>query len=113
MAWTSLKKGGASLYVAYGKTFTNNLFGYDARFRSEPSFEISLDLNQNLRTRNKTTNTYIDARDLADGDIDQLKLVQIVDDGLLGGRHLFRVKPEPDDPGSSLYLRVLSRLPAS
>lgn len=136
MAWISLKKGGASLHVAYAHTFTNNLYAYDAKFRAVPSFEISLDLNPNLRTRNKTTNTYIDARDLADGEINELELLQIDDEGLLdklaaaiqstgrspadwtltvelGEQHSFRVKPESDASGRTLYLRVLSRVPQS
>jgi len=133
MTWKKLKKSGVSLHVEYGETFANDLYGYDAKFRTGPPFEISLDLNRNLRTRNKTTNTYVDAQELADGDINQLKLVQIIDEGLfgrlaseiqatggssavwtlaieLGGRHIFQVKPERDDPGETLYLHVLPRL---
>jgi len=131
MSWTSLRKGGTLLYIAYGKTYTNNLFGHDVRVRTEPSLEFSLDLNRNLRTRNKSENSYYDARELADGRVEGLKLVQLTDDYIierlrrvlaharevprewnliieLEGRHAFRVRPEPDATGRSLFLRVVS-----
>jgi len=39
-----------------------------------------MDLNGNLRSRTKQDNSYLDARDLASGGIDELALVQINDD---------------------------------
>lgn len=83
MNWTSLKKGPASLHVAYAGTFTNNLHGHETRIRTQPCVEISFDLNPNLRTRNKSANSYVDARELADGEIASLKEVQIVDDSIV------------------------------
>ena len=129
MSWLSLKKGGFSLHVAYAGTYTNNLYGYDARVRIRPTVEISLDLNRNLRTKNKSENGYIDARELADGEIDQLEVVQICDErvidrlagavemadnpasewGLtieLEGQHKFRVRPDADR-SDSVFLRVI------
>ena len=129
MSWLSLKRGGSSLHVAYADTYTNNLYGYDARVRIRPTVEISLDLNRNLRTKNKSENGYIDARELADGEIDQLEVVQICDErvkdrlaeavemadnpasewGLtieLEGQHKFRVWPDADR-SDSVFLRVI------
>ena len=65
--WTTLRKGGTHLYLEYGHTFTKNLFGYDSKICTGHDAEIQLDLTPNLRTKNKQSNEYIDARDLADG----------------------------------------------
>lgn len=131
MPWTLLRKGGTPLHIAYGKTYTNNLYGHDVRVRTGPSLEFSLDLNRNLRTRNKSENSYYDARELADGRVEVLKLVQLTDNYIikrfrrvlaharevprewnliieLEGRHAFRVRPERDATGRSLFLRVVS-----
>jgi len=129
MSWTSLKKGPASLHVAYAGTYANYLCGHKTRVRTQPGVEISFDLNPNLRARNKSENSYVDARDLADGEIDSLESVQIVDDyivdrlqsviGLihnvpnnwilsieLEGPHSFKVRPT-FQPGS-VFLSVVS-----
>jgi len=131
MPWTLLRKGGTLLHIAYGKTYTNNLYGHDVRVRTGPSLEFSLDLNPNLRTRNKSENSYYDARELADGHVEGLKLLQLTDDYIiqrlrrvlaharevprewnliieLEGPHAFRVRPERDATGTSLFLRVVS-----
>ncbi len=128
--WRSLRKGGTLLYVEYGSTYTNHLYGHDCRVRVEPKFEVSLDLGKNLRTRNTSTNQYSDAKSLASGDIERLKTVQISDaqiiDGLsaaakripappdewtltieLQGQRSFRVQPQLDSSGTSLFLRVI------
>lgn len=77
--WTTVRKGSDHLYIAYGHTFTNNLFGHNLQFRTEPEFELRFDLSPSLRSRNKQSNAYIDARELADGEIAQLELVQFDD----------------------------------
>ncbi len=128
MDWTTLNKGGTHLHIAYGHTHTNNLYAYEVRVRTRPSVELSLDLNGNLRTRNKEENTYYDARELAQGKIAELKLVQLDDERTvkhlgralkrlprapsewtlviqLEGRHSFRVRPKLRD--RSLFLHVL------
>jgi len=110
--------------------YTNNLYGYDSRVRVDSKFEVFLNLGRNLRTRNTSTNQYLDARSLADGDIERLKMIQISDaqiiDGLsaalkriaappdewaliieLRGQHSFRVRPQLDSSGTSLFLRVI------
>lgn len=130
MGWTSLRKGGTILHVAYGETYSNNLYGYEVRLRTEPSLELVIDLNPNLRTRNKSVNTCVDARELADGDIQRLKLVQLTDDYILKrlrrvlararsvrdgwilvleleGNHAFRVRPRYDAASRSLFLHVV------
>lgn len=126
-------KGSTLLYLEYGHTFSNNIFGHNSRIWSEgPAVEIRLDLNPNLRGRSKETGTFLDARELADGGIAQLKLVDITDQRLfeqlgrllksledrplswwltleLEGDRRFEVLPEVqgDGVGQSLVLRVV------
>jgi len=131
MHWTLLRKGGTPLHIAYGATFTNNLYGHQVRVCTEPSLELALDLNPNLRTRNKSENSYCDARELADGGIAGLKLVQLLDEYIikrlgrvlgdarnvprewtliieLEGCHAFRVRPKCDPTRGSLFMHVVS-----
>jgi hypothetical protein len=123
--WRILRKGPASLHIAYAGTFTNNLRSHNTRFRAQPSSEISLDLNPNLRSQNKSTNSYIDAKELADGQIGSLELVQIDDDRIvqglgdalndlnwkltieLGGTHSFTDQPKLEN--GSLFLDITSK----
>ena len=65
--WTMVRKGGTGVHLSYGHTFTNNLYAYSTQIRDEPELEIRVDLTPNLKKRNKQTNTYMDARELADG----------------------------------------------
>jgi hypothetical protein len=126
--WRSLKKGSVGIHISYGDTFTNSLSATDFQLRISPRFEISFDLNKNLRTKNKQNFSYIDARHLADGEIAQLKMVQINDSRILDrimesykfagkprewylmihleGERSFRVHPEKN--GSALFLRVIT-----
>jgi hypothetical protein len=130
-SWTTVRRGSINLHIAYSCTSTNNLFAYNLQFRTEPEFEIRLDLAPNLRSRNKQTSTYHDARELANGAIAQVKLVQLDDRKALDlfasaisrmpqrpetwklTLHLdrdwsFTVRPEPSDPAGSesLFLYV-------
>jgi hypothetical protein len=43
VSWRVLRKGPASVHIAYAGTFTNNLRSYNTRIRTQPSIEISLD----------------------------------------------------------------------
>jgi len=74
-----------SVHIAYAGTFTNNVRSYNTRVRTQPSIEISLDLNPNLRSQNKSTNSYVDARQLANGQIGRLEFVQIDDERIVLG----------------------------
>lgn len=131
--WMTVRKGyDASVYLAFARTFSNNIFAYNTRLRDEPELEIRVDLNPNLRGRSKDTNTYLDATELADGDIEQLTLYQTEDEMLikaldrtlsrlggspdtwrltleLKGDHSFLVKPEVRTSGAlvSLFLNVV------
>ncbi len=130
MVWVNLRKGGTHLHISYGETHTNHLSARDVRVRTAPSLEISLDLSHNLRVRNKRRSSYYDARDLADGKIERLKILEIHDkhviEGLrwalkhvsplppewtlnveLEGPHTFNVRPELGPSKASLVLRVL------
>ena len=132
MYWRSLKRGGASLHIAYGKTYTNNLSAFNARVRTHSGCELALDLNPNLRVRNRSSNTYCDARELADRGIAQLSRIGIDDDQIidrlrqapdsvklmeriwkltieLSGNHSFRVRPQLD-AHNSLLLDVVHDL---
>lgn len=131
MQWRTLRKSAVSLFVEYGNTFSNNLWAYNLRARLNPQLEISADLNPNLRSRNRQENGYLDARELADGRISELKTFQVTDEyamenlrkflrgrddipGVwclrieLEGEHVFDVEPEYYQPTSSLILRVIS-----
>ena len=77
--WKNIRKGGISLHLEYGGTFTNNLSAKDFRARGGDIPEIEFSLDHALRTHNKQVNSYLDARQLADGDINKLELIQIVD----------------------------------
>jgi len=81
--WISLMKGRINLYVEYGYTHTGNLFADNICLKTSPRMELILDLNHNLRKRNKNSNTYIDAREMERGEIHNLKLVQISDNHIL------------------------------
>ncbi len=127
--WLSLKKGPVGIHIACAQTFTDNMSASDFQTRISTTFEISLDLNGNLRTKNKLDFSYIDARDLAEGRIDELKLVQISDKQILrlieqrleawgkksrvwllrihlDGEHLFRVQPKVKERGSGQWLSL-------
>ena len=128
-SWLTLKKGPVGIHLAYDQTFTNNLSASDFQTRISNTFEISLDLNKNLQTKNKLKFSYIDAQQLAEGMIDKLKLIQIFDQQIIGllaervkawgmkstvwllrvhlnGEHLFRVKAESREAGSGEYLSL-------
>ena len=124
VVWRILRKGPASLHIAYAGTFTNNLRSHNTRFRAQPSTEISLDLNPNLRSQNKSTNSYVDARELADGQIRSLEFVQIDDERIvrglgdalddlsnnwiltieLDGTHSFTARPKLENGSLFLYI---------
>jgi hypothetical protein len=126
-----LKKGPIHIYLEYGNTHTGKLSAYDIHLRTSPRFELILDLNKNLRKRNKNSYTFIDANDLACGDIKNLKLVHLFDNYVLkrlmdtiqsmdkipdkwnlkinlNGEHNFIIEPElkGTDSGHSLLLKV-------
>lgn len=107
---------------------TTDLFAEQLRVRNDDGPEIAIDLNKNLRTRNKQENTYADAKSLA-ADFGQLRSVQLSDGDLVdeivrllrsgaktaewklcveldGHSHVCRVRPERR--GDSLFLRVVT-----
>lgn len=62
----SLRKTAAHVHITYGGTFTNSLFGDNFTLETKAdTLALAIDLSRNLRTRNKSTNSYIDAVDLA------------------------------------------------
>lgn len=113
------------VHVSYGGTFSNNLYADSFEAILEPEFGISLDLGRNLRTKNKQENSYEDAKNLAEGEIGRLELLQIMEERTirdlieaapqpvpetwvleiqLPGTHTFQVSPEIK--GADLFLRV-------
>lgn len=127
MGWTSLRKAGTRLLLAYGERDTRRIIGYGARIRRAPVPELSFDLNPNLRVWNMLGRRYLDARDLAGGGIACLDFVEIADERILRiladfrtggdgtptewtltlelkGQHAFTVQPEWDE---SLVLHVV------
>jgi hypothetical protein len=130
MSWSVLRKRGTLLHIKYGLTFSNNLYGYRVSVRTEPSLEMLIDLNPNLRTRIKSTNSYYDASELAEGEIMWPTVVQLTDEHIinrlrsilssistipnewvltveLNGYHDFRIRPELSTRSGSLFLRVV------
>ena len=132
--WQTLRKTGTGLYVAYANTHSGNLSAKNTRLRTDPHIELALDLSGNLRTRNTDVNSYRDARELADGGIKRLELVQIDDERIIGrigerlallrdpprtwiltieleGSYSFPVRPEASKLGNqtSLFLYVESK----
>jgi hypothetical protein len=116
MYWDPVRKTSTIVHVSYDHT-TATLFAEDIRVRPDDPFDISIDLGKNLRTRHKGVGTYLDARDLADGEIATLQSVRIDDDQVyerierhvgcldsvpkiwrlhieLEGSHWFNVRPE-------------------
>ena len=93
--WISLRKSGCLVYISWANTFSGNLWARDFQLKTSPEFELSFDLNTNLSSRNKETNSYLDARELADGEIKNLNLVQIDEDQVVEGisRALQRLEP--------------------
>ncbi|HXM71129.1 MAG TPA: hypothetical protein VN970_08345 [Thermoanaerobaculia bacterium] len=83
--WITLRKGGTHLYLEYGSSFTNNLLCHNVQVRIGHDVDIRLTLTPNLRTRNKQSSDYIDARDLADGAIAYLTLLQLEDAKIVKG----------------------------
>jgi hypothetical protein len=129
--WCPIRKTTSIISVEYGHAHAT-LFATDVHVQEGPPFAIRLDLEKNLRTRHTETSTYLDAAELARGEIFRLKLVELDDDhvieGLsrslqhaentegpwrlvlyLRGRHEFTVKPEFQKTGGhrSLALRVI------
>jgi hypothetical protein len=111
----SLRKGVTHINVQHGHS-DSALFATDAKFVEGPPIAIMLDLETNLRTRSKTSGTYIDAKKLAE-EIDTLKRLEVHDGGIvdrlrhhlqytkdqktpwqlalnLQGEHKFAVEPE-------------------
>jgi hypothetical protein len=81
--WIILRKTSSLVYIEYAGTFTGNLVATDAQVRITDALELSLDLSSNLRSRNKSTNDYIDAIDLAAGKADSVTLVQVFDSQII------------------------------
>jgi hypothetical protein len=76
--WRSIRKGSQSVYLAYGPAWAT-LAGKDVRFRSGPPRAIYVDLSGNLKG-NSETGTMIDAQTLADGGIDELTALTLLDE---------------------------------
>lgn len=129
-SWVSLGNGPVSLHISYGSTYTNNLTASNILVRTSPKFTLSLDLNSNLKARDRQSNTVVDAEELLNGGFNDMALVQLMSEGVvrrlgeilqaigkvpkewlltitLRGERTFTVRPEPDQDLSSLYLRVL------
>lgn len=81
------------IHVSYGGTFSNNLYADSFEAILAPNFGISLDLTQNLRTKNKQENSYQDAKELAEGEIQRLELLQITEERTVGD--LLKNAPHP------------------
>jgi len=130
--WRQLRKTSQFLHLEYGYDHTT-LSAEKAEARPLGDWlELKFDLDSNLRSRNnKATNSYLGARDLSEGQISELKRVQIDDSRVierlrnilrnnpqvadrwrlilfLSGPHTFSVHPEmPTGQGEPLWLTVV------
>lgn len=82
VSWNLLLKRAFGVHISYRTTFTNNLYANNLSWRLSPAFELRLDLNGNLKTKNRNLNSYIDAMDLSEY-IESIKMVQIIDNNVL------------------------------
>lgn len=82
MNWISIRKGVISCHFEYDYLWTD-LFVTDTQYRVTPSqgLELSLDLNKNLHTRDKSENTYLDCLRLR-SNVAALKTIQVHDQTL-------------------------------
>jgi len=130
--WWDLRKGTTQLYVEWGAAQYGTVFATQVRMQKGPPVTIALSLEVSLHQRSKSSTPYLEAKDLADGGLRTLRLVQISDEyaisGLtyhlghtdditppwrlvieLRGQHEFQVDPEFRPLGShqELLLRVV------
>jgi hypothetical protein len=82
----SLKKTSVGVSVTYSTgNFSNNLTGTDFTIEAEDDIiEIGIDLSCNLKVKNKESNCFYDANELAE-DHSLLKSIQIDDDKIIDG----------------------------
>jgi len=129
VSWITIRKTPCHLYISYGHTWTDHLYGHNVRVRNDQDFQIAIDLNPNLRVQNKASDVYADAKDLADGSIASLNYIQLNDDYTLerlenqslrlnpvpkvwtlvlelNGIHTFKVRPEYERKGAAQTLRL-------
>ncbi|HEY7293007.1 MAG TPA: hypothetical protein VH583_24435 [Vicinamibacterales bacterium] len=99
--WFTLKKGAEAISIIYANGETT-VFAEDAAIEAADPFGIRLDLNKNLRSRNKQENTYIDANDFLEH-VHTLKSVQLFDATFIAKvrAQLQRIKP------TGAHLRLL------
>ena len=82
--WNTLRKTAAHIYLEHEHSYTNNLHADDIRVQVVGDVvTVSFDLNRNLKTRNKQEFSYVDAKELADGEIATLKSLQCDDDKVI------------------------------
>ncbi len=103
--WWSLRKTLTIIYVEYAHAHAK-LFATDAQLQKGPPVALKLDLEKNLRTRFTGSGTYVDAVELAGGEIGQLTRVEISDDQIRKqlGRILSRA--EERVPPWQLFLKL-------
>jgi len=82
MTWFPIRKTSTIVHVEYDHA-TATLFAENICVRPEDPFDISVDLNKNLRTRHKSVGTYMDARNLAAGRLRTLHSIQIDEEHVL------------------------------
>ena len=129
--WQSIRKTTTQVHLEYGPAYAT-LFATDIRLRRGPPLTLALSLQSNLYTCHKGVGTYIDAKALAEGNIDSLDRLQLLDSAVisrlldlvgdsgfltvpwhlvldLDGTHEFRVQPQLPDitAAPSLFFSVL------
>lgn len=131
--WVTIRKTPVEVYVEFSSTPGDTLLAENIRVATSPEFAVSLDLNVNLRKRNKQTSSYQAAHMLASRRIKNLHMVQIDHDRLVEqifqawestrslnaewkliieceGVMSFRIRPQRKSGSASLFLNVLQEV---
>jgi hypothetical protein len=104
-----LRIGAQLVYVTMKKGVTHALYGLNFEIEYSPDsdlIEIYFDLSGNLRTRNKQTNQYIDAKDL-ESSTDSIDYVQLIDKKTIERIYSHLKKFKEKDVDYSLYLNLM------
>ena len=94
--------------VTYGHG-TTTLLTENVSIQPGDPFDVSIDLNKNLRSRNKTENTYVDAKDLS-GQMDSLGSIRASDRQFSNAvPRVFDQVKTPDSRSAERSLRIVAR----
>ncbi len=104
MARKLLRRSASHIHLSFGGDFSNNLIGTDFEADTGSPYGLRFSLEKNLRARS-TSNSYADARELADGAIARLDLVQIDEPQILSA--LDKIVGGSDEPSARWTVTIV------